>query len=82
MKVESTTNDKSQPQRLALCVADSDFTCFDVPVKQLKPSPVRVVRDYRGSAGRGLKADDGYECCLIELEVAPCASWGTMKFKS
>ncbi|HTQ51037.1 MAG TPA: acyloxyacyl hydrolase [Candidatus Acidoferrales bacterium] len=56
MKVESTTNDRRESQRLALCVADSELTCFSVPVKQLKPSPARVARTCCRVAGRRGKA--------------------------
>ena len=58
MKGGSTTNGRSEPQRLALCVIDSEFTCFSVPVKQLKKSPVRVVRVSGRVTGSKMKIDD------------------------
>jgi non-heme chloroperoxidase len=44
VKVETTTNNNIESQRLALCIADFKFICFSVPVKQLKSNPMRVVR--------------------------------------
>jgi len=58
VKVGRTTNDRNESQRLALSLADFGFTCFSVPMKQLKPNPVRVIWAGSRVAGRKMKIDD------------------------
>ena len=58
MKVENTTNNRGESQRLALSLADSEFICFSVPVKQLNKSPARVVPVTGHVTGPKMKIDD------------------------
>jgi len=58
--LNATEREECNLQRLALCLAESEFTCFSVPVKQLKPSPARMARVSSYIADRKLKIDDEY----------------------
>lgn len=58
--LNATDREESNPRRLTLGGADSEFTRFSVPVKQVKPSPVRVVQTCSRVAGRALKPNDRY----------------------
>jgi len=60
VKIQSPINDRNESRRLVLCVPDFEFTCFFVPVKQLKPSPVRVVEASRHVTGRKIEIDHEY----------------------
>jgi len=66
--LKATDQERCNPQRFALHIADSEFTCFSVPVKQLKPNPVREIRTCCRVAGRKEKANDEY---LDNLDGSP-----------